>query len=115
MKVTDEILECINFAGAISKRRIVCSANKIKLFKDGEFVSDSVLLGIRHWDEQMRNQADILELAGYTYECNMDDQGFIDQFGVWCNREDAMKIAISQNQVTHNIGSYDELYSEHLY
>lgn len=84
-------------------QRIVCAANRLE---------DVVLLGVRHWDTHMRQMA--LRL-GYT--CNENwEQGFVDNQGAFLTREEAMDVAIEQNQIYRDIGYWsDELYSEHLY
>lgn len=85
-------------------RRIVCAANRHE--------SGYIILGIRHWDTHMHIHADLVELkkSGAHWE-----QGFVDQFGAFYNRKDAMRIAMENNQIIRDIGSDDELYSEHLY
>lgn len=91
-------------------KRIVCAANK---FPDG-----SIILGVRHWDRFMCNQANALGIKGGT-----EEQGFIDQFGTFYNRVEALELVKengqhfdSQRNSHHDsIDDCDELYSEGLY
>ena len=82
---------------------VVCAANR----KDGV-----VFCGARHCDSVMRKQA---EAAGMTL--TMAEQGFINQFGEFLTREEAMEIVKENGQpfnIKRNNGdSY--LFSEGLY
>lgn len=86
-------------------RRVVCAAN---LMEDG-----NVLLGARHWDHMMVNQAN---RAGSRGEV---EQGFIDQHGVFMSRREAWKVAETAGQIIKRVGGDDRdggtLYSENLY
>lgn len=84
-------------------RIIVCAANRMP---DGH-----LLVGARHWDSLMCEQADKL-----GYKGGKEEQGFIDQFGVFHTREAAMKIVENNGQVLKRpVDTYDTLYSENLY
>jgi hypothetical protein len=48
------------------------------------------------------------------YHLRVEEQGFVDQFGNFYNRKDALIIAKGNNQVIGRIIN-DELYSENLY
>jgi hypothetical protein len=91
-----------------SLRRIVCAANRFI----GEHM-DILLLGPRHWDDTMRSQYDQMNtiIPHHKFE-----QGFLDNFGKWHNRADALAIARKQNQI-HRELNYEptELFSEMLY
>lgn len=90
-----------------SLRRVVCAANRLS---DNHKI---MVLGARHWDPLMHVAASRLPLPYWEREW---DQGFIDQWGRWMDRREAMKVAKAQNQIVHSIGyETDELYSEHLY
>ena len=84
---------------------VVCAACR----KDG-----IILAGARHYDKVMRSQADAIgtKLVGF-------EEGFIDQFGDFLTREEAMKIAIAAGQkvdIERGCGGDTEiLYSEGLY
>ena len=82
---------------------VVCAANKI---------GDVVLCGARHWDGVMRKQA-----ASMGLKCGNEEQGFIDQFGDFLTRKEAMKIVKKSGQrfdVESNRGD-EVLFSEGLY
>lgn len=91
------------------KRRVVCAANRY---------GDFVVTGIRHHCPVMRQQIDLIGLnnlrhyAGDTGE----EQGFVDQYGNYLTREEAMVIAQKRGQVTIG-GTHDPktLFSEDLY
>ena len=85
------------------QRRVVCAAN---MFPDG-----TIILGARHWDPLMRQQADAYGLRGGN-----EEQGFKDQWRVFMTREEAWLVAEAAGQITYrgNWGS-GVLYSENLY
>ena len=87
-------------------RRVVCAANR---FPDG-----LILCGARHWDSLMCAQATALGIKGGN-----EEQGFIDQYGVFMDRKEAMQVAKDAGQaidIRFGCGG-DELtlYSEGLY
>lgn len=85
-------------------QRIVCAANRHK------FVGDiDIILGIRHWDELMRQQVSDSDYSNY-------EQGFIDNKGKFLTREEAFVVAEREGQIIRCVGG-DEgvLYSENLY
>ncbi len=92
---------------------IVCAACKSITYHE------IILVGPRHFDTVMLAQLDTLKIA---YE-HMDDQwnweqGFIDQWGRFYNRIDAMAVVRNNNQPFNrerNGGSLDELFSGGLY
>ena len=86
-----------------SQRRVVCSAN---LFPCG-----TMIVGVRHWDPLMRQQADAYGLKGGNCQ-----QGFIDQHRVFMTREEAWVVAETAGQIVYR-GNWGEgtLYSENLY
>lgn len=86
---------------AITPRRVVCAANKHR-------ETGLIVCGARHWDKVMRAQNPYATPAGY-------DQGFIDQFGDWMDRETAWKVAEEQGQIRREVGMPGTLYSENLY
>jgi hypothetical protein len=93
-------------------RRVVCAAIRAS---DG-----SVLLGIRHYSKDMHEQIRL------RIDCNKflrrldDDQGFVDQHGVFMSREEAFNVASRAGQIV-NVSACGEgldgmkLYSEGLY
>ena len=84
---------------------VVCAANKLP--------SGVILCGARHWDKIMRAQCDAIGEKG-----GREKQGFIDQFGEFLTREEAMEI-VKENGQPFNMernGSGDVvLFSEGLY
>ena len=85
------------------QRIIVCAACKF---------CDLILCGARHWDSVMCAQADIIGIKGGN-----EEQGFIDQFGDFHNREEAMKIVKESGQPFNRSrnGGDTILFSEGLY
>ena len=90
-----------------SQKRIVCAA----LRKDGD-----IIIGPRHFDATMRRQIEDYSedyCIGYWKSA---EQGFIDQFGNFHSREDALIIAIAAGQILRRCGGDTrELFSENLY
>jgi len=93
-------------------RRVVCAAIRAR---DGE-----VLLGIRHYSDDMHRQI-LRRVDGKKFEClNDEDQGFVDQYGVFMDREEAFIVAslACQEIDTDSCGfgiNGVRLYSEGLY
>lgn len=86
------------------QRRVVCAAVR---FEDGD-----MLVGPRHFDKVMREQADRREGA----EVEAYTQGFIDQHGVFMTREEALDVALKAGQRIFRCGGDEsKLYSENLY
>lgn len=82
---------------------VVCAANRI---------GDVILCGARHWDNIMRAQAKAMGLKGGN-----EEQGFIDQFGDFLTRKEAMEIVKINGQpfsIERNMGDIT-LFSEGLY
>lgn len=73
-----------------------------------------IICGPRHWDGVMRHQ-----LVALGFEHGHDwDQGFVDQFGRFWSREQAMQIVKDNKQpfdLERNGGNDAVLYSEGLY
>lgn len=83
-------------------RYVVCAANRI---------GDVILCGARHWDKVMHAQADAMNLDDRKAE-----QGFIDQFGAFMTRDEALEVVRTNGQqLARPIDTYDTLYSENLY
>lgn len=93
-------------------RKVVCAANRITM-KDGQVIT---LVGIRHWDPLMREQANFRGLTYSTFsEIAEEEQGFLDQWRVFMSREEDMQVVKEGGQpfdIERNGGSDDELYSE---
>ncbi len=77
-----------------------------------------ILCGARHFDSVMRTQIDAMGGSKALRKLHgSEDQGFIDQFGTYLSREDALAIVLANGQRFNpeRNGSTDELYSEGLY
>jgi hypothetical protein len=91
------------------QRRVVCAANRCS--------KDPLLLvcSARHFDPNMRKQ--IARLEGYDHH-DFHEQGFIDQFGVFMDRVEALAVATAADQidtVRPKTNPLTELFSEDLY
>lgn len=84
-------------------QRIVCAAC---LYQDGTIVASA-----RHFDELMLKQLKKMHLLPYE-----EQQGFIDQWGNFLDRKEAMMVARKQGQIYRELYyETEELYSEMLY
>jgi len=88
----------------IVNRYIVCAANLT--------ADNKIILGVRHHDPIMRatrnSQASICK--------GIEKQGFIDQWGTWVSRDEALFIVKETGQhLKRPWDEYDTLYSENLY
>ena len=103
--------ECIDYLNDPLKgiRRIVCAA----INNQG-----TIVLGARHHDELMNNQIQgYLDEGGYWNKKD-EIQGFIDQYGNFINRKDALIVAKAANQILKigpGFNATKQLYSENLY
>ena len=85
---------------------VVCAANRTKTGK--------IVCGARHYDSIMRNQ--VFVNGKRPPEWLGAEQGFIDQFGVYMNRQEAYKVAEAASQIKYGREhSKGTLYSEDLY
>lgn len=96
----------------MTQRRVVCAANKYESKLGGKSM---VFVGVRHFCPVMRQnmQPHCDHLIRQS-----EVQGFIDQFGVFMDRKEALEVAKSAGQL--NIARIktwpdDELFSEDLY
>lgn len=98
------------------QRRVVCSANRHR-------ISGVIVCGARHYDDLIMRKV-MRALGGFPYWNNCD-QGFIDQWGTYMDRTEAMQVALAAGQVHRrsrdtvtDVGpdaNDPELYSEDLY
>jgi hypothetical protein len=101
------------------KRRVVCAA--IRNCKG------DIICGARHYDNIMRAQILISKNKRF-WKCVLKigkfivcrypriEQGFIDQWGVYMSREEALTVAKETGQILRKCGGdRDELFSENLY
>jgi hypothetical protein len=83
-------------------RRVVCAANRRR---DGAIVCSA-----RHNDPRMHVQK---ALVGGDWEA--EEQGFIDQWGVFMDRREAWLVAEAGGQIVREVSTPGVLYSENLY
>ena len=90
-------------------RKVVAAATKC-FFHWGE---EHVVVGVRHFDAFMRKSIQLLqEKHGVRVD---EEQGFVDQYGVFMSRTEAMQVVKASGQpfsLNRNGGEDDELYSE---
>ncbi len=94
------------------QRRVVCAANKYDCYYGG---IDMIFIGVRHFCPIMRQN---METHKDFIKRESEVQGFIDQFGVFMDRKEALQVAREAGQL--NIARIktwpdDELFSEDLY
>lgn len=88
-----------------ARQRVVCAANR-------HIYSKVIVLGARHYDEVMRTQ---MNFSGGSESWKGSEQGFIDQWGNFLTREEALEIAEKQGQIREKHGNKNMLFSEDLY
>lgn len=89
----------------MNKPWIVCAANKHR-------ESGLIVCGARHYDNIMRKL--MTELGGFPYWNNCE-QGFIDQWGNFLTREEALIIAEDNKQIKKKCGNPNILFSEDVW
>lgn len=93
-----------------SQPRIVCAANRL---------DETIVLGARHFDSRMHATIQAMRALGDERKWGGSEQGFIDQFGKWHDRETALLIAREAGQLEGRTktgsANSDELFSEDLY
>lgn len=88
------------------KPQIVCAANR-------HIKTGLVVCGVRHFDEVMRQVMRALRLEPKNADW---EQGFIDSWGQFCTREQAMDHVVNSGQkIKLPIYQPDQLFSENLY
>ena len=96
----------------MKQRRVVCSACRIYDLKDNLIVT---LIGARHYDNVMQDQLKLLEGAIPSKSERYDKQGFIDQWGVFMDRYEALEIAEKAKQILTKAPPDNKLFSEDIY
>ena len=96
----------------MKERRIVCAAIRAA---DGR-----VLLGIRHYSVDMHAQLARRDDHNRFHHLMGENQGFVDQHGVYMTREEAYQVALAAGQIIYpeacgEGSSGPKLYSEGLY
>lgn len=87
-------------------RKVVCASIK--------YDNDIIICGARHFDETMCKQINAIDGLSQL-GCK---QGFIDQFGVFMDRIEALKVAQESGQpldMKRNSGNGKKLFSEGIY
>jgi hypothetical protein len=91
-------------------RKVVCAACRYGLL---------ILCSARHWDLVMRYQYQLAKHTGAYPGTGEFEQGFIDQFGTFMDRKEAMTVAKAAGQqidIERGCGGDETtLYSEGLY
>ena len=108
MAYTQEYLKhCKNYKIDPLPEYVVCAAIKLK--------DETIICGARHWDKIMCDIADKLRVL--EIDCGNAEQGFINQWGVFLSREEAMNIVKKNGQKFNRDrnGRDDILFSEGLY
>jgi hypothetical protein len=94
------------------QRTIVASACRHPIF-------DILLISPRHWDRRMHGLSNALDSSiPLIYNVALYSEGFVDQYGDYHNRIDALKIAVEAKQKISERGcggSKTMLYSEGLW
>lgn len=87
-------------------RLVVCAAIKMD---DGR-----IIVGIRHFSPDMRSTMEAIYGPEY-HRLGGKHQGFVDQWGVYMDREEAWQVATEANQIRFEVSCAGTLYSENLY
>jgi hypothetical protein len=88
------------------QRVVVCAAVKLR---------DVVLVGPRHLDYVMLMQYRRAFSGADAPDVHEGEMGFLDQEGVFMDREAALQVAQAANQIRDKTEPYDRLFSEDLY
>ena len=92
-------------------RRVVCAANRYEL-KDGSF---KIFIGIRHYCWVMHQN---MEFWKTSIKRETEIQGFVDQYGVFMDRFEALRVAKDAGQLNVarlKTSPENKLFSEDLY
>ena len=102
------------WVGRLLQRVIVCAANRFKLKDGGELV----IPGTRHYSKDMALVLDQMRDKVVSEQVYGDDQGFLDQWGNYLTRKEALIVATHAGQINtrrQKGGPADTLFSEDLY
>lgn len=87
------------------EQRVVCAAHRHR-------ETGNVITGVRHFDNFIRQQ---IAIRGDSH-VEWHEQGFVDQFGQFLTREEALALATKNGQIYRRCGGDEKrLYSENLY
>jgi hypothetical protein len=91
----------------VFKQRVVCAAAR--------HPSGHIICSPRHYDHIFHQQVGMLP-EEHQREWRSVEQGFVDQRGTFLTREEALAIAITQDQIIRDQDlAIKKLYSENLY
>ncbi len=92
----------------MSKQRVVvCAALRSD---DGE-----VVCGVRHYDEIMQREIALMICSEDFFNRSGSNQGFVDNFGKYMDRKEALVVALKADQVIKKHNPKHELCSEDLF
>ncbi len=109
------------------QRRVVCAANRIRIDRGhppDHLPTYDLVIGVRHHDPLMHEQiaTKVMVAAGTGHRegertaWRGSEQGFIDQWGTFMTREEALEVALAAGQRIYRCGGDEKrLYSECLY
>jgi hypothetical protein len=93
----------------MSKRIVVCAANRYR---------DIIVLGVRHFDQLMHNMIAKIPAHYLPERPSYWEQGFVDQYGVFMNRVEALEVANKSGQINtrrEKTAPHHLLFSEDIY
>lgn len=71
---------------------------------------EHIVLGVRHFDRLMTEAVEKMGISDLDFE-----EGFITNKGRYITRQEAMQLAVSNNQIRRTVSDDTQLYSENLY
>ena len=71
---------------------------------------EHIVLGVRHFDKLMFETIETMGIGSLDFE-----EGFITNKGRYITRQEAMQLALSNNQIRRTVANDTQLYSENLY
>lgn len=87
------------------QRRVVCAANRL---------GGDIICAPRHFDPTMRAQIRVHPAGVQAWAAS--EQGFVDQWGAFMGREEALEVARAAGQILRRCGGDEtQLFSENLY
>jgi hypothetical protein len=89
----------------VTDRKVVCAAIKF---------GRMVVCGPRHFDMVMHNIIGHIEQPYLPKHPSQWIQGFVDQYGVFMSREEALSVAINANQIIKKHTPIDIIFSEDI-
>ena len=89
------------------QRKVVCAANKY---------GNYMFIGVRYFCPIMCKNMETYDIPWLRKEFG-EEQGFIDQYGVFLNRKEALQVALDAHQMDgrQKTTPYDRLFSEDIY